>query len=114
MLYHWAARLWGARRFTRWLRRLVIAKECFTEALIVDYTRVRRMKVRRIDEDTWELRCPHCTRVHSFQFITHDKFVQDGDFEDEFEISSGILWPQWVCKNSNCPVGEKPVTLVME
>jgi hypothetical protein len=50
--------------------------------------------------------CPQCGANHQFSQVAYEKMILDGNFDDDFEISSSsvgyILWPPWVCRNSSC------------
>lgn len=53
--------------------------------------------------------CPNCGANHVFSQVDYDKFILGACAEDDFHvIGSGvevrieILWPQFVCRNSNC------------
>lgn len=66
-------------------------------------------------ETGFRLACPNCGRWHSFDFVTEETMILDGDEHDDFQVYArtghSILNPQFICRKNSCDYGPVSVTL---
>jgi hypothetical protein len=66
-----------------------------------------RAKAKWISSVEVTVTCLKCSKAHSFEIVSVSRMILDGREDDEFEIMTnsfgdGYLWPQFVCRNSEC------------